>query len=279
MKQTLQRFNRMAIMAAAGFLMTAGCRQTEISADANGNGNNGPASVRVYVTDHQSLIYDSVLLNIVKFEVKVEDNGIDSLGGWRTLAITPGVFDILRFRNGLDTLFATGTLPPGRKLQKIRMTLGSQNSVVYQGVRYPLIVKDNRGEVEANLDDSNVDSIAPGQYAFWIDFDAHHSIQQKSNNRYELKSKIKIFSKSRSGRIEGRVLPAAAQAMVLAIRGADTATAIPESDGKFKIVALQAGTYKLWFDATANNYQDSIINNVVVTHHDDTKINTVVLHQ
>jgi hypothetical protein len=237
------------------------------------------AKVTVMLTDHQSLIFDKVFLNITKLEIKVEDNGVDSLGGWYNLNITPGTFDILRFKNGFDTLFANGTIPLNRKLQKIRMTLGNVNTVVHQGNSYPLEVKDNDNEVIANLDDSNVDFIAPNQFMFWIDFDAHHSIKQKSNNRYELKSKIKIFTKSKSGKIESKVLPNAAGAMVLAIKGTDTATAIPENDGKFKIVGLTAGTYKVYFDATTNNYKDSIINNVIVQHNDDTKLNTVILRQ
>ncbi len=261
------------------FLATLASCKTSSSAEATPIDNASKAKVTVMLTDHQSLIFDKVFLNILKLEIKVEDNGVDSLGGWYNLNITPGVFDILKFKNGFDTLFATGTIPLNRKLQKIRMTLGNSNTVVYQGVNYPLEVKDNNNEVIAKLDDSNVDFTAPNQFMFWIDFDAHHSIQQKSNNKFELKSKIRIFTKAKSGRIEGRVLPPAAKAMVLAIKGTDTSVAIPENDGEFKIVGLPAGTYKVYIDATANNYKDSTINNVIVQHNDDTKLNTIVLHQ
>lgn len=237
------------------------------------------AKVTIYFTDHQTPVFTKVNLHIVKMEIKVEDNGVDSLGGWYNLNITPGVFDVLRFRNGFDTLFASGLVPVNRKLQKIRFTLGNQNSVETGGLTFPLEVKDNDNEVVANLDDSNVDFVAPNQFLFWIDFDAHQSVQAKSNNRFELKSKIKIFTRRSSGRIEGRVLPAAAQAIVKAINGSDTATAIPESNGEFKIVALRAGTYKLLYDATANNYQDTLVNNIVVRNNDDTHVNTITLHQ
>jgi Domain of unknown function (DUF4382) len=261
------------------FLATlSSCNKTSSNTDTAAD-NVSKAKVTVMLTDHQSLIFDKVFLDIIKLEIKVEDNGIDSLGGWYNLNITPGVFDILKFKNGFDTLFANGTIPLNRKLQKIRMTLGNANTVVYQGNTYPLEVKDNNNEVIAKLDDSNVDFTAPNQFMFWIDFDAHHSIEQKSNNKFELKSKIRIFTKSKSGRIEGRVLPPAAKAMVLAIKGTDTAVAIPENDGEFKIVGLPAGTYKVYIDATANNYKDSIVNNVIVQHNDDTKLNTVLLHQ
>jgi Domain of unknown function (DUF4382) len=249
------------------------------NANGSGNGQGNRSKVSVYFTDHQTPLFDKVNLHIIKLEIKVEDNGTDSLGGWYNLNITPGIFDVLRFRNGFDTLFASGTIPANRKLQKIRMTLGNQNTVVTGGSTFPLDIKDNDNEVVANLDDSNVDFTPPDQFLFWIDFDAHQSIQVKSNNRFELKSHIKIFTKSKSGRIEGRVLPTAARAIVKAINGSDTATALPEPNGEYKIVALRAGTYKLLFDATANNYQDTLVNNIIVRHNEDTQVNTITLHQ
>ena len=254
-------------------------RKTDTPATANNDVPANQAKLTVYLTDHQTPVFDKVNLHIIKLEVKLEDHGVDSLGGWFNLNVTPGVFDILRFRNGFDTLFAAGNITLNRKLKKIRMTLGNQNTVVTGGNTFPLEVKDNRNEVEASLDDTNVDFVAPNQYLFWIDFDAHQSIQVKSNNRYELKSSIKIFTRRSSGRIEGRVFPQAARAIVKAINGSDTATAIPEPDGKFKIVALRAGTYQLLYDATAGNYRDTLVNNIVVRNNDDTEVSTITLHQ
>lgn len=266
-----------SLCATALTLFLASCSKKNEDAEDAIPANK--AKVTVYMTDHQTPLFTKVNLHIVKMEIKVEDNGVDSLGGWFNLNITPGVFDVLRFRNGFDTLFASGLIPLNRKLQKIRFTLGNQNSVETGGVTYPLEIKDNDNEVVANLDDSNVDFTPPNQFMFWIDFDAHQSIKSRSNNRFELKSKIKIFTRRSSGRIEGRVLPTAARAIVKAINGTDTASAIPESNGEFKIVALRAGTYKLWYDATANNYQDTLVNNIVVRNNEDTHVSTITLHQ
>lgn len=275
-----QLFLRAAALFTIMLLTLASCSRN--GGDAPGDDGSipaGQARLTVYFTDHQTPIFEKVNLNIVKLEVKVEDNGVDSLGGWFNLNITPGVFDILRFRNGFDTLFASGTIPANRKLQKIRLTLGNQNTVVTGGNSFPLEIKDNDNEVIANLDDTNVDVVSANQFLFWIDFDAHQSIKARSNNRFELKSHIKIFTRSRSGRIEGRVLPQAANAIVKAINGSDTATAVPEPGGEFKIVALQAGTYQLLFDATANNYRDTLISNIIVRNNEDTHVNTVTLRQ
>ena len=239
---------------------------------------------KIYLTDHQSLVFDKVLLDIQKLEIKVEDDGVDSLGGWFNLNITPGVFDILRFRNGIDTLFATGAIPTGRKLQKIRMTLGQNNTVEKDGKSFPLRIKDKENEVIAKLDDANVEFAAPDQFMLWIDFDAGRSIQTDNSgsgngNGFRLRPQIRIFTRKQSGSIEGRVVPAEAQPVILAINGTDTSTAKPEREGEFKIVGLKAGNYTLLIDATANNYKDTVINNLVVRSNEDTKTGTIQLHK
>lgn len=252
---------------------------------ANGNGAtdvNKPHAITIYLTDHQTPIFDSVFIDLQRLQVKLEDDTLPN-GGWVNLAIHPGVYNILRFRNGLDTLFATGTLPNAR-IRKIKLVLGTQNSAMKNGQSFPLRVKDEDREVIANLDNSNFEITQTGQVLFWIDFDAGNSIQPDNSgsgngNGYRLKSHIKIFTRSNSGRIEGRVLPRAADAIVKAVIGSDTATAIPDDDdGEFKIVGLNAGTYKILIDGQ-NGFNDTIINNVIVRNREDTHLSTITLHQ
>jgi hypothetical protein len=251
--------------------------------DVSGNGQsdlNKPHTATIYLTDHQTPVFDSVFIDIQKLEVKLEDDTLPN-GGWVNLSIRAGVYNILRFRNGLDTLFATGTLPNAR-LKKIRLTLGTQNSAMKNGQSFPLTVKDQDRQVVANLESNNFE-VNNGQVLFWIDFDAGNSIQvdnsgSGNNNGYRLKSHIKIFSRSNSGRIEGRVLPRAANPIVKAIIGTDTSTAIPGADGEFKIVGLNAGVYKVLYNGQ-NGYLDTTINNVVVRNREDTHLPTITLHQ
>ncbi len=252
--------------------------------EANGNEQpdlDKPHTARIYLTDHQTPVFDSVFVDIQKLEVKLED---DSLGndGWVSLQIHPGVYNILRFRNGIDTLFGTGTLPNAR-IRKLRLTLGTQNSAMNNGLSFPLRVKDEDRQVVAELESNNFE-ISNGQVLFWIDFDASRSIQvdnsgSGNNNGYRLKSHIKIFTRSHSGRIEGRVFPAAADPLVMAIIGTDTIMAVPDTDdGEFKIVGLNAGTYKVFYDGQ-NNYNDTVINNVIVRNSEDTHVPGITLHQ
>jgi hypothetical protein len=118
---------------------------------------------------------------------------------------------------------------------------------------------------------------------FWIDFDAGNSIQvdnsgSGNNNGFLLKPRIKIFTRSHSGSIEGKVFPRDADPIVKAINGSDTATAIPEQEGEFKIVGLNAGTYQVLIDGQ-KGYIDSTINNVVVRKGEDTHLPATTLHK
>lgn len=255
--------------------------------DVNGNESathaaNKPHGVTVYLTDHATPIFDSVFIDLQALQVKLEDDSLPH-GGWVSLSIHSGIYNILRFRNGLDTLFATGTLPNAR-IKKIKLVLGTQNTAIKNGQRFPLRVKDEDREVVADLGSSNFEITPAGQVLFWIDFDAGNSIQPDNSgsgngNAYRLRSHIRIFTRSFSGRIEGRVLPLAADAIVKAIIGTDTATAIPDRrDGEFKIVGLVAGTYRLLIDGQ-NGYRDTLISQVVVRNREDTHLPPITLHQ
>ena len=128
------------------------------------------------------------------------------------------------------------------------------------------------------IDEAAVQLNSGGVTNFWIDIDAGRSIR-KHGSDFELKPSVKIFSKEKSGGLEGRVLPKDANAVVMAINGTDTATAKPTSEGEFKINGLKAGTYSLVFHATANNYLDTTINNIVIKTKEDIKIPAVTLHK
>ncbi len=253
--------------------------------DHSGNGNpsnNKPHTVTIFLTDHPIPVFDSVFIELVKMEVKMDDNSLQG-GGWISLHIRSGIYNILRFRNGIDTLFATGTLP-GTGISKMKLTLGTQNSVMKNGQRFPLRVKDEDREVIAEIQSNNFEITGSGQVLCWIDFDAGRSIQVDNSgsgngNGYWLKSSIKIFSKSNSGEIEGRVLPLEADALVMAINGTDTTMAIPDDhDGEFKIVGLNAGTYRVFIDGN-NNYRDTTLQNVIVRNREDTHLPVITLHR
>ena len=252
------------------------------------------SSVNIFLTDDQSLVFDHVFLDIQKVEIKVEDSSEakqerehqgevddnDSRGdaslGWTAVTIRPGVYDILKFRNGLDTLIASSSFPSARALKKVRLTLGVKNSVSANGIVSPLVVKSNDNFVVIKIDESLVQLNAGALTNFWIDIDAGRSIKLHGKD-FELKPSAKVFSKEKAGGVEGRVLPKDAAAIVMAINGTDTATAKPESEGEFKFIGLKPGTYSIRYHATAGNYIDATITNIKVSGKEEVKVATVTL--
>ena len=271
----------LSILAALSAMIITAC-QKGVS-DLNGmHSANQRHMATIFLTDDQAAIFDSVFIDLQKLEVKMED---DSLGtdGWVTLNIRPGVYNILRLRNGIDTLFATGTLP-NADIRKLRLTLGTRNSIMIGSQTVPLRIHDNNMQVVIDIETGDFEIAGGDQVVFWIDFDVAGSIRVDNsgpgnNNGFELKPHIKIFAKSKSGRIEGKVFPEDAHAIVMAINGVDTTMAIPDDDdGEFKIVGLHDGNYSLFIDGQ-NGYNDTTINNIRVTNGEDTHIPAITLHK
>lgn len=212
--------------------------------------DGGKAQVSMRLTDGPA-DYDAVWLDVQEIEVKIGDN-------WTDMPLLyPGQYDILRFRNGNDTLLGVTWLPTGH-LQEIRLVLGNNNSVVIDGTTYPLTTPSAHTSGYKIKIDETLD--AGASYEVWIDFDAARSIHQTGNGKYMLKPVTRAYTRLTNGRIKGYVLPPAANATVHAIQATDTFSAIPAIDGYFLISGLPAGTYQVWIDAdSASAYQDVTI--------------------
>ena len=262
------------------FLMTLVTMYLLLSCQKERSGSDRPQAIKVFLTDHATPVFDSVFIDILGLEIKLEDDSLPN-DGWVSLSVRPGIYNILRYRNGLDTLFGTGNLPHGR-IRKARLSLGTRNTAVVAGQVYPLRVKDEDRQVEIRLEEDQYE-ISNGQISFWIDFDAGNSIQPDnsgsgSGHGYRLRSQLRAFCHSRTGRIEGRVLPLAADPIVKAVTGTDTATAIPEEDGRFRIVGLRPGSYQVIMDGQ-NNYRDTTLSPVQVRLNEDTELPVITLRQ
>lgn len=234
----------------------------------------GQSKLEVMLTDDPSPIFDSIFIDIKMLEVKVKDStGAEK---WDTLAITPGVYNILRFRNGLDTLLASGLIPNG-DIKKIRVTLGTNNYVMLNGVKIPLFTSSSDTVIIIDVN-GNVDRIGIRRFRIWLDFDGHGSIRFH-NGRLELKLRISHFCHSNSGEIEGEIKPSAAlPAVVRAIAGTDTLTAIPDHDGDFKIRGIKTSLVTLII-TPSNGYKDSVINNIQIRQGKETDLGKIVLHR
>jgi hypothetical protein len=248
------------------FLITS-CSKTD-------NQQAGTTPLHVYLTDDPA-VYDAVYVDIADIQIRYEGSQADS--GWSSVNMgRKGVYNLLDFRNGFDTLIASATVPSGR-ISQIRMVLGPNNTVVHNGVSYPLTTPSaQQSGLKLNV---QADLVSDIDYRLWLDFDAGRSIVQTGNGKYILKPVIRTYVDALSGGIKGTVNPLNSTAFIYAVRNTtDTvATAIPDSaSGMFIIRGLNSGTYSLLFDGI-NNYRDTSKTNVTVATGSLTDIGTQLL--
>jgi Domain of unknown function (DUF4382) len=280
-------------MILLGLVILIAACQKQVDEPTN---NTDSKKLSVYLTD-DPCNFDSLFVDIRYVEVKIDtskkhrdddhhgdddDDGDDdhhhhdSYGYWDTLSINAGVYNILKLRNGLDTLLASGNIPAG-KIRKIRITLGTNNSIVVGGVTKPLtLLSGSNNYVYVKIHKDDEDDYISTQSAIWLDFDVCKSIKL-IGGQYYLKPFLKTFSNKKSGRVEGKVLPRAALPFVQIFNATDSGFAIPENDGRYKIRGLKTGVYKIKFFGH-NGYLDTTISNINVDRDRETQIQTITLH-
>ncbi len=263
---------------------------------------SGQQKVSVTLNDGPMLNLTSVIVDIRYVEVKVDTGKLrhdddyydddhegdhddqgdhenhhgDHFGVWDTVGVTPGLYDLVKLQNGIDTLIATGITQVG-KITKIRVTLGNNNSVSIDATHtFPLPICDRSPYVYANIRSVSLDSIGNNQFIVHLDFNIARSIKFE-DGLYCLKPVITPYSNNNSGTIGGIVLPSAAHAYVEVLNNSDTALAIPEGDGEFKIKGLAPGVYSVLFNSVAS-YHDTTLTNITVLLGEETKLPTIVLH-
>lgn len=215
--------------------------------------------------------YDAVWLNVQRVEVTMEGHSAIEIIPFR-----PGMYDILRFRNGLDTLLLRGEVPAGR-IGQIRLILGDGNKVVVNGVEEPLTTPSaQESGLKLNINETFV---AGGAYDIWLDFDASRSIHQTGSGKYMLKPVIRAYSTATDGRIKGYVLPGVAMTTVYADNGTDVYGAIVAPDGYFIITGLPQGNYQVTYDAAVASFFDVTIPNVSVVYGTTVDLGNTVLIQ
>lgn len=217
-----------------------------------GSNSGGISKMKVYLTDNPAA-YDKVFIDVQSIKVHASATADTSDAGWQTLALLrPGVYNLLDFRNGIDTVLADVSYPAGR-ISQMRMILGPNNAIVKNGVTYPLTTPSSQQSgLKFNID---AELTAGVEYALVIDFDAARSVVETGNGKYILKPVIRTFAKATGGSIKGYVLPREAKPMVTAIMSPDTLSAIPDStSGYYLFAGLKAGTWTLLYTPGDTSY-------------------------
>lgn len=145
--------------------------------------NDSSTDLRIRLTDNP---YNASEVNVDIRQVRV--NLADDSSGWVNLETRAGIYNLLDFQQGIDTLIAQNTVPTGT-VKEIRFVLGSQNSIKIDNTLYPLTIPSgSESGLKIKLNKrlkAVVDSLV-------VDFDAALSVIQEGNGDYKLKPVLKI---------------------------------------------------------------------------------------
>jgi len=153
--------------------------------------DNQTSQLRVNLTDGPIDELDSVNIDIREVNIKLGDDTLtagDDESGWVNIGVNQGIYDLLSYQNGVDTLLASGTIPTGY-VKEIRLVLGTNNSVIDSfGVSHPLTIPSGSSsglKIKVNRPVYGpVDSLL-------LDFDAALSITNEASG-YKLRPVIKL---------------------------------------------------------------------------------------
>ena len=236
------------------------------------NENNSEAVLNIRLTDAPA-DYDAINIEIENVQIHVGDN--ENEGGWHDVEImNKGVYNLLDFNNGFDTLLASFYLPAGNASQ-MRFFLGTNNSFVKDGVTHDLFATAGLSSgIKLQIHQQLEEGIT---YAMWLDFDASRSIVETNSGKYNLKPVIRTFTEATSGSIKGIIDPGTFVAYVQALNLTDTIGTISETSGYFLLRGVPEGTYKVTIQSVDTTLSDKIITDVEVVLGLVTDLDTVKL--
>lgn len=260
--RVIRVFGALVFILMSAFL--SGCEKFE-NLKKHNSGSAEPAQSNFYVhmTDAPG-DFSEVNIDLVSVIVKTSNRGEVKLN------VNPGIYNLLDFRNGIDTLIATGGLD-SCIVSQIRLVLGSRNSVTVDSVNYPLTVPS--GEQSGLKIQLHKQLQAGVAYHLLLDFDANKSVIKTGNNVYKLKPVIRAIDTAVSGSIKGLILPAGVSATVSTTFNGVTYSATTDIFGNFLLQGLEPGTYDLTVTPVAP-YAAISITGVVVSKGNCTNIGT-----
>jgi hypothetical protein len=181
--------------------------------------------------------YDEVNVDILGVEVTGESGESVSLN------VKKGVYNLLDFSNGVNTLIATDSLGIA-KVKQIRLILGPNNTVVLDGVSHDLSTPSaEQSGLKLQVNQTLQEGIL---YSVLLDFDANKSVVKLGNGNYQLKPVIRTIENAISGSIKGKITPIGTMAVVEATSStAVSYTSNVNENGEFLVMGLPPGTYTI----------------------------------
>jgi hypothetical protein len=255
------------LLPLLALLFTLSCSKD----DSSDNTPTGKATFSVKLGDAPAG-YDAVNVEIIRLEANLGS-------GWVEFPVeTPGVYNLMQFTNGNTLLLIGDTSIAPSTISELRLVLGTNNTVVVDGVTYDL--KTPSGQTSGYKVKMDPLPMQPGMlYRLVLDFDVDKSVHPTGNNNYILNPVVRGYLETAVGSIAGTITPAAGAYYVMATNTTDTSgTYINQNTGAFLIPTVMPGTYDVKFLANPG-YLDKTIPGIGVIAGQTTQMGTVTIEQ
>jgi hypothetical protein len=177
--------------------------------------------------------------------VNIDLQGVEvtgSGGAAVSINVKAGIYNLLDFCNGMDTMIASGTLTTSN-VSQIRLILGPNNTVVKNNVSHHL---NTPSADQSGLKLQVHQSLQSGVlYSVLLDFDANKSVVLEGNGKYKLKPVIRTIETAISGSIKGKISVPGTLASVTATSSSGSYSSNVSSSGEFMLMGLPAGIYSV----------------------------------
>jgi hypothetical protein len=218
-------------------------------------------------------------VNVDVLDVLTKDNSNTDDQGWVSIGNTnPGIYNLLELTGGVNVMLADNSVPSGY-LGQIRLLLGDRNTVVVDGVEYPLNTPSGQQSgLKLQINQTLVEGVT---YDFLLDFDVEHSVVEGgASGIYNLHPVIKVSTTATSGVIKGVISPnlVGYQVLVSVPVGDTTISAYADELGKFQLNGVPAGTYTVTLTPdVASGVAVKTIADVVVVNGQATDMGNIAL--
>jgi len=157
--------------------------------DDNNNPSTETADFKVSLksTNSSRSAYDSILIDIQNISIHVSTD-TSATSGWFDLETNVGIYDLIDYTSGNDTILALDSLLEVQTVSQIRLLLGPNNTIVEDSVSYDL---ETPGAQSSGIKIQVHTELQPNTaYKVVLNFDPGSSIIKTGNGKYKLKPVI-----------------------------------------------------------------------------------------
>lgn len=184
MKITSKHFTTILLIFSFIAFIIVGCNQDEETVDPVPG--TADFNVSLKSTGAKST-YEAVNLYIQNVSIHTSTDSAET-SGWFELETPGGIYDLLDYDAGNDTLIAFDSVLQVQTISQIRLILGENNTIVVDSDTFDLETPSAQTsgikiQIHAALE-------ADKSYKVLLNFDADNSIIETGNNKYKLKPVI-----------------------------------------------------------------------------------------